>query len=527
MTGTTPRTDLRIGVDVGGTNTDAVVLDGSSAPLARAKVATTANVNGGIGAALEAVLAAPGVAAERVGHVMIGTTHATNALLERSNLVRVAALRVGAPASNAVRPMYGWPASLRTAVSAHSAIVRGGLELDGSDSTPFDTDAVARFCAEAARSGAEAVAVSSVFAPVSPRHEELALATVRRELGDIPVSLSHQVGSLGLLERENATILNAALGRVAVHVIRAIEEALREQGLDHAVPYFAQNDGTLMSLESTERTPVLTIGSGPANSLRGAAYLTGVSDALVADVGGTSTDIGALAQSFPRESAFGVEIGGVATNFRMPDLVSIAIGGGTTVAGSPGGVTVGPRSVGYELGEKALVFGGPTATLSDAAVAAGRATIGDRAPAPSTHPLLAAALKVCDQRIADAVDRIKVTRGDLPLIAVGGGSVLVPEGLPGVTTVIRPDHYDVANAIGAAIGTVSGNVDRVFSVGSRESDRARVLDEARGAAVESAIAAGAAPDSVEIIEIDEIPLSYLREPAVRVRVKAAGPLSRM
>jgi len=92
-----------------------------------------------------------------------------------------------------------------------------------------------------------------------------------------------------------------------------------------------------MSLDQALRYPVLTIGSGPANSVRGAAFLTGISDSLVADVGGTSTDLGVLTNGFPRESAQGVEIGGVRTNFRMPDLVTIALGGGTVGLRRPRG----------------------------------------------------------------------------------------------------------------------------------------------------------------------------------------------
>ncbi|GAB3205450.1 hydantoinase/oxoprolinase N-terminal domain-containing protein [Marinactinospora thermotolerans] len=520
-------TDLRIGIDVGGTNTDAVVLGDTQAPIARTKVSTSSDITTGIVTALTEVLSAPGVSAARVGHVMIGTTHATNALLQRRDLQRVAAIRIGAPASTAIRPMFGWPEDLYRKVSAGACIVRGGVELNGEDGAPFDAEAVARFCGEVAGT-AEAVAITSVFAPVSAAHEHLAREVVRRELGDIPVTLSHEIGSLGLLERENATILNAALGRVATQIVQAIDEALSAHDLAHAVPFFAQNDGTLMTLESTERTPVLTIGSGPANSLRGAAYLTGEANALVADVGGTSTDVGALTLTFPRESAFGVEVGGVRTNFRMPDLVSIAIGGGTIVqAGEDGAPQVGPRSVGYELSRRGLVFGGDVTTLSDAAVLDGRASMGDTDVPDSLRPLLRAALEEADRQVAEAIDRIKVTRGDLPLIAVGGGSVLIPDTLPGVTEVIRPEHYDVANAIGAAIGTVSGQVDRIYPVGSAAGGRAKAIEAARQSAVENAVSSGADPKAVEIVEIDEIPLSYLREPAIRLRVKAAGPLSKV
>jgi N-methylhydantoinase A/oxoprolinase/acetone carboxylase beta subunit len=336
-------------------------------------------------------------------------------------------------------------------------------------------------------------------------------------MGDeIHVSLSHEIGSVGLLERENATVLNAALRAVAVEVAGALGTALASHGLAPAT-FFAQNDGTLMALDYAVTHPMLTIGSGPANSLRGAAYLTGLRDAMVADVGGTSTDVGVLANGFPRESSAAVEIGGIRTNFRMPDLVAIAVGGGSVISDAG----VGPRSVGYRLPDEALVFGGATPTLTDAAVAAGRAEIG-RAPASEHRERLLAGLERADGMLADAVDRVKTARGDRPLVVVGGGSVLVPDHLPGVSEVIRPPHHDVANAIGAAIAAVSGQIDRIYHVGDsgRDALLARAQDEARAEAER----AGADPARTEIVELEELPLAYLTTPSVRVRVKAAGPL---
>jgi len=272
---------------------------------------------------------------------------------------------------------------------------------------------------------------------------------------------------------------------------------------------------------------VLTIGSGPANSVRGAAFLTGISDSLVADVGGTSTDLGVLTNGFPRESAQGVEIGGVRTNFRMPDLVTIALGGGTVVSGDPGDVRIGPRSVGYLLEQEALVFGGETPTLTDSAVATGRADLGTgrngRTDQLGRHRrLLTEALARADVLLAEAIDRVKTSKEDRPLIAVGGGSILVPDRIPGVSEIVRPEHFDAANAVGAAIASVSGQVDRIFHLGP--DGRQAVLDEARNEARERAVAAGADPGTVQIIEVEEIPLAYLTSPAIRIRVKAAGTL---
>jgi len=361
-----PPPDCRLGVDVGGTNTDAVIMDAADRVLAKAKVPGTADITSGIVAAIDAVLGTPGVEPQRISHVMLGTTHATNAVLERRNLRRVAVLRIGGPATYSIRPMFGWPRDLVDAVSVGAEIVDGGIEFDGQDLSPLDTDAIARFLGRVGGK-ADGVVITSVFAPVSARHELLAAEVVKRELGEVHISLSHEIGSIGLLERENAAILNGALAGVARDVAGAMLDALTAHGL-RPVTFFAQNDGTLMSLDQALRYPVLTIGSGPANSVRGAAFLTGISDSLVADVGGTSTDLGVLTNGFPRESAQGVEIGGVRTNFRMPDLVTIALGGGTVVSGDPGDVRIGPRSVGYLIQRDALIFGGTTPTLTDGAV---------------------------------------------------------------------------------------------------------------------------------------------------------------
>ena len=484
--------DLRLGIDVGGTNTDAVVLDRDNKVIAKTKQSTTADVTTGIKNAIDAVASAGSIEVSRLSHVMLGTTHATNAVLERQRLQRVAVLRVGAPSSTAVRPMYGWPEDLVVAVGGISQVVGGGFEYTGREVVPFDFAATTEFF-ESAAGRVDAVAISAVFSPISNAHE-IAAATIAREvLGEeIPISLSHEIGSLGLLPRENATILNAALTGVARTVAAALTQALEEHGITASV-LFAQNDGTLMALEYAVRFPILTIGSGPANSIRGAAFLTGLTDAVVADVGGTSTDFGMLVNGFPRESAVAVEIGGVSTNFRMPDVLSIPLGGSTT-------------------------------TLSDAAVHAGRAKIGDVLPPSGLADLLTRAINESDAAVADGVDRMKVGRAGINLIVVGGGSVLIPDTLPGVDKVLRPENYDVANAIGAAIAQVSGRWEEVVSMaGGRDVAIAAACEQAK----ERAILAGADPEHLEIVEIDEIPLSYLTEPVARLSVKAVGPLGRV
>lgn len=517
------RGQWRVGIDVGGTNTDAVVLDQDDRLLAKTKHPTTEDVTTGIRKALSQVLGQVEDAIANVGHVMLGTTHATNAILERRALQRVAVLRIGGPATRSIPPLSSWPADLREAISCGEAVVDGGVEMTGEPLVPMDEEGIRRFL-ESVEGKAESVAISGVFSPVATDQELRVREIVNEVLGDLPVSLSHEIGSLGLLERENACALNAALIGVAGHVVSGLTSAMEDHSLA-AEAYLAQNDGTLMSLEYVRRYPVLTIGSGPTNSMRGAAYLTGLTDALVVDVGGTSTDVGVLANGFPRESATAVEVGGVRTNFRMPDLVSVALGGGTVISETDGAIRVGPHSVGYRLTEEAIIFGGDTATMTDAVVACGRAKeIGDPSALGERDGFFETALAISDREIAEAVDRAKSSSKAVPLIAVGGGSILIPEAIEGVGEIYRPENYDVANAIGAAIASVSGQIDRVFKLGSGGRDEA--IAEAVAAAKDEAIRAGCDPAEVSVVEIDEIPLAYLTDPVTRIRVKAAGPLNK-
>ncbi len=240
------------------------------------------------------------------------------------------------------------------------------------------------------------------------------------------------------------------------------------------------------------------------------------------DIGGTTSDVGSLQKGFPRQATVAVEVGGVRTNFRMPDVFSIGLGGGSLVVDGPDGVTVGPRSVGYRIVEEALLFGGKTLTTSDIVVADGGAELGD--PAKVAH-LDKGLIRRARDRIAfmleDCVERARVSAEPLPVIVVGGGSILVEGPIAGLE-LIKPNHFAVANAVGAAIAQVSGEVDRVYALA--EISRAEALADAKSQATEAAVSAGARRDSIEIVDVEDVPLAYLPGNATRVRVKAVGDL---
>lgn len=487
---------MRIGIDVGGTNTDAVLLDDAPAGgvrvLAAVKSATTDDVTSGIVGALTGLQADHPFSPDDVDAVMIGTTHFVNALVEARRLAPTAALRLGLPATAALPPMVDWPQRLVDAIAGRGYLAHGGHEFDGRRISPLDPDELRRHAADMAAHGVRSVAISSVFSPVTSECELAAAEIIAEELGqDVPISLSHEIGRVGLLERENATIVNAALRELAAHIVDALAGAVQGQGIT-APLYLSQNDGTLMDVGYTRRYPVATFASGPTNSMRGAAVLSGVR-----------------------------------TNFRMPDVLSVGIGGGSLVrTGAPGrseGPTVGPDSVGYRLTERALVFGGDTLTATDIAVAAGRADIGDRSlVAGLSRELVTAALDRIASDVADVVDRMRISADPLPVVAVGGGSVLLPDAFPGLGAVHRPENFAVANAIGAAIAQVGGEVDRVYAIEPGRRDA--VVDAAKQEAVDRAVASGADPGSVALVDFDEVPIPYLPGNATRIRAKAVGDL---
>ncbi len=507
---------LRIGIDVGGTNTDAVLMDGATV-RAKLKTPTTADVTSGITTALAHVLTESGAGPGAIAGVMIGTTHFTNAIIERRHLAPTAAIRLGLPAGESLPPMVDWPDDLAAAVGGSVTMAHGGNEFDGRPITPLDRDELHRIAHEIAGRGITAVALSSIFSPVNPGAEERAAEMLLEEAPGLDVTFSHEIGQIGLLERENAAILNACLRPLARTTVAAFQRATAGFGI--AAPlYLTQNDGTLMSADFAARYPVLTFASGPSNSVRGAAFLSGLSDALVLDVGGTTCDVGMLVQGFPRRAALTVAIGGVRTNFRMPDVHSFGLGGGSIVTED----AVGPRSVGYRIAAEALVFGGDTLTATDIAVAAGRAEIGDPSRVTGLdQALVEGALARIDALVATGVDRMKTSAAPQPLIVVGGGSILVDR-VPGTSRIVKPDHFEAANAVGAAIAQISGEVDRVFTLEGQTRDQA--VGRARQEAADRAITAGAAPESVEIVDVEDIPLSYLPGNATRIRVKAVGDL---
>lgn len=326
---------------------------------------------------------------------------------------------------------------------------------------------------------------------------------------------------MGLLERENAALLNASLLPLADKVVSSFAAALEDRQIK--CPFFiSQNDGTLMSAEFAAEFPALTFASGPTNSLRGASLLTQINDAVVVDIGGTTSDIGVLQDGFPRQSNIAIEVGGVRTNFRMPDIQAIGLGGGSLV--NDNGQTIGPQSVGYKLVTDGLVFGGDILTTTDIIVAAGTADIGDAAKvADLDREVVDTAVDKIHSIIDNGIDQMKSSREPVPVILVGGGAVLVSRDLSTAAELHRPEHSGVANAIGAANAQVGSETESIVSY--RRISREKVIQEMTARLTAELQHAGADSATIRVADIEETAVSYMADESTRIRVKMVGDLS--
>src|SRR5690606_24291954 len=209
--------------------------------VASTKTPTTANVSDGIVSALKNLVADSGVDVTTLDGVMIGTTHFTNAVVERRRLQPTACIRLGLPATVCLPPMVDWPDDLRDVVGGHYYLAHGGHEFDGREISPFDPAEIRGIAEDIGKKGISAIAISSVFSPVNADFEQRAAEIVQEVLPDASITLSSTIGRIGLLERENAAIINACLRELAKRTVGGFKAALAELNIT-APFYISQND---------------------------------------------------------------------------------------------------------------------------------------------------------------------------------------------------------------------------------------------------------------------------------------------
>ncbi|KAL3459511.1 hypothetical protein BJX64DRAFT_291178 [Aspergillus heterothallicus] len=554
----------RIGVDVGGTNTDAVLIAlDSMSIIASHKSPTTPDVTTGITNAVRTVINATDVSLSSIGCVIIGTTHFVNAVVQRSpSLRRVAVIRLcGGPEEGfgrGIPPFIDFPQDLRSCIeSSRHFFCHGGFQISGEEISSVDEDEIRGVASELIADGIENVVISGMYAPLNHAQEVAVRDILLKQMlphqkpGFKPrITLSNEVSGLGFLARENAAILNATLRPLAEKTIYGFRKAMHD--IFHGSPctlYLTQNDGSVLGAEEAVDRPIRTFNSGPTNSIRGGEFLwraavnasgeeqqARTEPLVVIDVGGTTSDSGLLLPNgLPQMSSITGLVGGVRTNFALPAVESIGLGGGSIIRETETGqLTVGPDSVALELLQKAKLFGGDYLTSTDIVAASGIHTPTDPNPFRGmgdtnhlkdvTREKVSKAREVMRQMIAELVDRTKTQKGDVDVLIVGGGAPIIrtDETLTGVRTLRTVKGAEVANAVGAAISRVSGVIDTVVDTSNQTVKQAQEV--VSKLAIEKAISNGAKPETIQIAEVTMLPIQYVDAKA-RIVVRAVGELA--
>ena len=373
----------RLGVDVGGTFTDLVLYDTGTNRLEFAKTPSTpANQALGVAAGIRELMDRHAVSPDRIDFFIHGTTVATNTLLERTGaktaLIVTAGFRDVLQIGRQDRPdLYDWrirrsdplvPRRLRFEVQErvlHTGEVMKPIERD-------ELDSIVERLRDA---GVDAVAVCLLHSYANPEHEQAIGDAIRHELGDIPVSLSHEIlPEFKEYERMSTTTINSYVAPVMERYLRRLEKSVGDAGLNSDL-YIMQSNGGTMGVETAIERPVHTILSGPAAGVIGAVAIAQQADepnSISIDMGGTSFDVSLSYQGEVRRTQES-ELERLPVKVPMLDIHTLGAGGGSIAWIDPGGaLRVGPQSAGAEPGPACYGNGGAEATVTDANLVLGR-----------------------------------------------------------------------------------------------------------------------------------------------------------
>jgi len=443
-------------------------------------------------------------------------------------------------------------------ITAKPYFCQGGYQISGTEISPLERSEIRQVAEHLVDGEIFDVVVSGIYSALNSEQEIEAekillermeeLCTVRKLSIRPRVTLSHRISSLGFLARENAAILNATLRPLAERTIYGFQKAMQDifHGNNCAL-YLTQNDGSVLSAPDAIDLPIRTFNSGPTNSIRGGDFLWSAAsneeghghvvreDALVViDIGGTTSDGGLLLPNgLPRMSSVMSLVGGVRTNFALPAVESVGLGGGSIIRGAGSGLTVGPDSVALDLLRKARLFGGDVVTATDIVAASELHEPTGSNPLEGlgnpdllkglTAETISGAKNRMRQIVEELIDRTKVQKGDIDVLIVGGGAIVIDADKPlaGVRAVRKVKGGEVANAVGAAISRVSGVVDTVVDTSQKPLKDAQ--KEVANMAIDAAVMNGAQRDTVEIAEITVLPIQYVDAKA-RILIRAVGVL---
>ncbi len=502
----------KLGIDVGGTNIDFAVLNQMDNLLFGSKTLADDGLSSSLCRGIKKLMSEYDFDPRQVSAIHLGTTLAVNSLLELKSLYKVGVIRLASHTPD-LPPAYQWPKKHRQHILSGFQTVAGGREYNNAALSPLNKEALLHAVNKLIAEGAESLAIVGVFSPFYAEDELEAEAYIQAHFGEIPLSLSYQVGGIGFITRENSTILNATLKKVMKNNFHDLQAQLNNLGF-RCPCYITQNDGTLLTLNEAIAFPVRTISSGPTNSIIGACHLADCMDGIVVDVGGTSTDIGLIQQGRPFYSLNGGFVSGISCQLLIPDVHVLAMGGGSIIKKNDKTYQIGPESVGAALYKKCRSVGGECLTLYDV----GQVLSGAQQIAELSRAEAEAIMQTYLHLVKNEIERLLPDVSKTAILLVGGGAANIPDDLLD-QRFIRPPHYQIANAYGAALSEVAGKIDCVVQFKNNpEEEILAYIEQAKMIAIKK----GAIPDSLRIIEKKVLPLYYMPEPRQRVLITVSG-----
>lgn len=515
---------MRLGIDVGSSNTDATIITEHAAVIEGVKERTTADIITGIERAIDRLLFQSKLPTKDISGVFVGTTHSMNAINYGNGLAKTLLIRI-LPEKTAILPCIGFNKKLRQYLKAMYTIEMGDV-LDPMKGLAdhllhISLDEINEYINEFE---IESIAIVGSFSPVYPSIEDDIAEKINQSFPQIHVSVSHQISTVGYIERENATILNAMLSKVLINAVQGIRKILHDKQI--TCPCFlTQNDGSLLPLHDVVHYPIRTIGSGVSNNFRGAAIASGLSDCVVIDIGGYTTEIGRVKHYQPQETYNQTTIRGIRMNIRMPKTTSLLIGGGSIIDHREHRLVITDKVV-TNLKNEGLYWGGEICTLTDLFF---RVTEAEQNLPQSLKQLdkeqCLSLLQGYVEQVQNHIDHFQTNGERLPIVIVGGGSSWFKSMLKKrYQTIIQPTTYRITNAIGACFAPISETLDQVIWL--QHHNKASVIEAAKETVI---YRLKQYPfinqDTIAIKSIEEYPFAYMRGEVIRIRVKATGEIN--
>ena len=537
----------RLGVDVGGTFTDLLLLDEGTGRFWRHKTPSTPQDSSkGIMTGVDAICRQAGTNPSAVEVFLHGTTVATNAVLEgkgaRVGLVTTEGYRQVMQIARSLVPgglaaWIVWPKPEPLARLEDTVEIKGRLDAEGHEVRPLDEADIRRQLMRLKANGVEAITVALMNGYLNGAHERRVAEIAAEVLPDAPISLSHEVlPEMQEYERTLTTVANAAVRPVVGRYVRNLRSRLRALDMQGRISLL-RSDGGLMSSEAAEAHPVSLLMSGPAGGVAGALWVarhSGLKNILTLDVGGTSTDVALIENGEPRRART-TEVGHLSVRASSLDVKTVGAGGGS-IAKVPEltrALRVGPESAGAAPGPAAYGKGGVAATVTDANVLLGylpENLLGgafrlDRAAAEAAVQTVADALgvdlyeaargivEIVNENMFGALRMISVQQGydprDFALMGFGGAGPLHVNAvakLMGSWPAVSPVSPGVLCALGDATTRMRAELARSLSKRTSQTSDGEVADllARMGEEVRAGLdAEGATPDQIEVeYEID-------------------------